>query len=154
MTISNLVFGRLNYRKPPAPQGVDFAVLAALLHVNPILLGLLASLFAGSATSLGAIPVLFTRRISPRIHDGMLGFAAGVMLAATVFSLVVPAMAHAGGGLSGALVASVGLLLGGIFLDLIDRYSPHQHFIKGPEGGPATATLQRIWLAYHRHHHP
>ncbi len=111
-----------------------------------MVLGLIASLLAGLATSIGAIPVLFTRRLSPRLYDGMLGFAAGVMLAATVFSLIIPAMEHAGGGLRGALTAGVGLILGGLFLDLVDRYSPHRHFIKGPEGGTASSTLQRIWL--------
>lgn len=116
------------------------------MQLNPVVLGLIASLLAGLATSIGAIPVLFTRRISPRLYDGMLGFAAGVMLAATVFSLIIPAMEYAGGGVRGAFAAAVGLMLGGAFLDLVDRYSPHRHFIKGPEGGGTTAALQRIWL--------
>lgn len=116
------------------------------MQADPIVLGLLASLAAGLATVLGAVPTLITRSISPRIQDGMLGMAAGVMLAATIFSLLVPAMEHAGGGLRGALVAGLGLFLGGVFLDLVDRYSPHQHFIKGPEGGAASSSLQRIWL--------
>ncbi|MFB5085271.1 ZIP family metal transporter [Symbiobacterium thermophilum] len=115
-------------------------------NANTILLGLLASLLAGLATVIGALPTLFTRSISPRIQDGLLGMAAGVMLAATIFSLLIPAMEYGGGGLRGALVAAVGLFVGGAFLDLIDRYSPHQHFIKGPEGGGATSSLQRIWL--------
>lgn len=120
--------------------------MSGLLEANPILLGLAASLLAGLATVIGAVPAMFTRRISPRIYDGMLGMAAGVMLAATVFSLIIPAMGHAGGGVRGALVAAVGIFLGGFFLDLVDRYSPHQHFIKGPEGGAASSALQRIWL--------
>ena len=118
----------------------------ALLNVNPILLGFLASLVAGVATVLGAIPALVARKVSSRVYDGLLGMAAGVMLAATVFSLIIPAVDKAGGGLRGALVAGAGLFLGGLFLDLVDRYSPHQHFIKGPEGGAATSSLQRIWL--------
>ncbi|MFZ5816137.1 MAG: ZIP family metal transporter [Bacillota bacterium] len=121
-------------------------MLSALMELNPILLGLIASLLAGSATSIGAIPTLFTRNISPKVYDGMMGFAAGVMLAATVFSLLLPAMEYAGGGVGGVLAAAVGLLLGGIFLDLVDRFSPHRHFIKGPEGGGSTSALERIWL--------
>ncbi|MFZ5825291.1 MAG: ZIP family metal transporter [Bacillota bacterium] len=121
-------------------------MLASLMELDPILLGLVASLLAGAAHSIGALPTLFTRNIAPRLYDGMLGFAAGVMLAATVFSLLIPAMGYAGGGLRGAAVAAVGLLLGGLFLDLVDRYSPHRHFIKGPEGGGSTSALQRIWL--------
>jgi len=62
-----------------------------LLRINEeiIWLGSLASLAAGLATDAGALPVLFTRRISDRLLDVMLGFAAGVMLAATSFSLLV-----------------------------------------------------------------
>lgn len=54
-----------------------------------IWLGSLASLAAGLATDAGALPVLFTGRISDRLLDVMLGSAAGVMLAATSFSLLV-----------------------------------------------------------------
>jgi len=59
-------------------------------------LGFLASLAAGLATGLGAIPVLFIKRAPERLLDTMLGFAAGVILAATVFSLLIPAI-EAGG---------------------------------------------------------
>ena len=57
-----------------------------------ISLGFLASLAAGLATGLGAIPVLFIKRAPERLLDAMLGFAAGVMLAATAFSLLIPAI--------------------------------------------------------------
>lgn len=55
-------------------------------------LGAVASLVAGLATGAGALPVLFTRKVSDRLLDVMLGFSAGVMLAATSFSLIVPAI--------------------------------------------------------------
>ena len=55
-------------------------------------LGILASLVAGLATGLGALPVIFTRKVSEKVMDSMLGFAAGIMLAATSFSLIVPAI--------------------------------------------------------------
>ena len=108
-------------------------------------LGGLASLAAGLATGVGALPVLFTRNISRRTQDVMMGFGAGVMLAATSFSLIVPAVEAVGGGWSGAFVVAAGMMLGGVFLWLSDRYSPHEHFIKGPEGAPA-GKLNRVWL--------
>jgi zinc transporter, ZIP family len=108
-------------------------------------IGLLASLLAGLATGVGGLPVFFVRKISTRVRNVMLGFAAGVMLAATSFSLIVPAIEHGGGGVSGATIAVIGILVGGIFLDLVDKYSPHRHFVKGPEGGPSPG-LTKIWL--------
>ncbi len=107
---------------------------------NPILLGFLASLAAGLATGVGALPVLFfKKRPSQRYLDLMLGFAAGVMLAATAFSLLIPAIED-----GGAWVAVGGLLLGALVLHLIDRFVPHEHFIRGHEG--PSSRLRKIWL--------
>lgn len=108
-------------------------------------MGFVASLFAGLATGVGALPVLFCRNLSPRIQDIMMGFGAGVMLAATSFSLIIPATEYAGGGLGGALTVASGMLIGALFLYLSDRFSPHEHFIKGPEGADIK-NLKRIWL--------
>ena len=63
--------------------------------MNTILIGSIASLAAGLATAVGALPVFFTKTVSPRLADTFLGFAAGVMLAASFFSLLVPALAVA-----------------------------------------------------------
>jgi ZIP family zinc transporter len=104
-----------------------------------IWLGFGASLLAGLATGAGALPVLFTKRISDRLLDVMLGFSAGVMLAATSFSLIVPAI-----DLSGPLVAVFGIILGALVLHLIDRFVPHFHPILGAEGPPSK--LSRVWL--------
>lgn len=104
-----------------------------------IWLGLIASLAAGLATGAGALPVLFTRRVSDKLLDVMLGFAAGVMLAATSFSLIVPAI-----DLGGAWVAVFGLLLGAIVLHLIDHFVPHFSPAFGAEGPPSK--LSRVWL--------
>jgi ZIP family zinc transporter len=101
--------------------------------------GLTASLLAGLATGAGALPVLFTKRISDRLLDIMLGFSAGVMLAATSFSLIVPAI-----DLSGPLVAVFGIILGALVLHLIDRFVPHFHPALGAEGPPSK--LSRVWL--------
>ncbi|MFQ5428454.1 MAG: ZIP family metal transporter [Thermodesulfobacteriota bacterium] len=112
-------------------------------------MGCLASLCTGLATGLGAIPVLFTRTISRRAEDVMMGFGAGVMLAATSFSLIVPAIEAAatdGAGKPGAaLIVAGGIFIGALFLYLSDRYSPHEHFISGPEGADP-GNLKRIWL--------
>ncbi len=109
------------------------------------LLGFTASLLAGLATGVGAIPTLFTRKISEKTQDVLLGFGAGVMLAATSFSLIIPGIEAAGGGTKGAAVMVVGIVLGGSFLWAADRIIPHEHFISGPDGASAAA-LKRIWL--------
>ncbi len=113
---------------------------------NAILLGLLATLGTGFATGVGALPVLLTRRVSPRLLDAMLGFAAGIMLAATAFSLLVPAMELGNElwGTWGISAVLLGILLGALFLALLDRIIPHLHFIAGPEG--PSSTMRRIWL--------
>lgn len=118
--------------------------MEALTGANIILIGLLASLGAGLATGAGALPIFVTRSVSQKVLDGMLGFAAGVMLAATSFSLVIPAIEYGGGGARGALIAALGIMLGGVFLDLIDKFTPHLHFISGPEG--MKSHLRKIWL--------
>ena len=104
-----------------------------------IWLGTVASLAAGLATGAGALPVLFTKRISDKLLDVMLGFSAGVMLAATSFSLIVPAI-----DLSGPWIVVIGLVLGAVVLHLIDRSIPHFHPILGAEGPPSR--LSRVWL--------
>ncbi|MHA1779702.1 MAG: ZIP family metal transporter [Candidatus Thorarchaeota archaeon] len=106
-----------------------------------ITLGLWASLLAGSATGLGTIPVLFNRDFSRKDLDVMLGFAGGVMLAASAFSLLVPALEHP---LGGVWVVSIGFIVGGLFVHLVDRYVPHEHLMKGPEG--PSSTMSRTWL--------
>jgi len=104
-----------------------------------IQIGFLASLAAGLATGAGALPVLFTRQVSERTFDVMLGFAAGVMLAATAFGLLIPAIE-----LGGIWIVVLGTIMGGLFLHLTDRFTPHLHFISGPEG--PSSNLRRIWL--------
>jgi ZIP family zinc transporter len=104
-----------------------------------IVVGFAASLAAGLATGAGALPVLFTRRVSDRLLDTMLGFSAGIMLAATFFSLLVPAI-----DLAGIWVAVSGLALGAIVLHLIDRLVPHFHPAMGAEG--PSSRLSQVWL--------
>ena len=100
--------------------------------MNSILTGMIASFLAGLATGVGALPVLFTKKVSDRLLDVMLGFSAGVMLAATSFSLIVPALE-----IGGIVVAVLGLSLGAFTVHLIDHSIPHLHLISGLEGPPS-----------------
>jgi ZIP family zinc transporter len=102
-----------------------------------------ASLLAGAATGLGALPLLVLSRISERTRDGALGFGAGVMLAAAAFSLLLPAIEMAGR--SGALTVALGFLAGGVFLTLCDRLLPHRH-LSGDAHGIGAENVRRVWL--------
>lgn len=117
--------------------------------MNIILLGFLGSLGAGLMTGAGAIPVLFGRTVSRRLNDTLLGFAAGVMLAASFFSLLLPSLQASeglyGGSVLPALIAAAGLVIGVVVLALINDFLPHEHFVFGHEG-PATESMRRIWL--------
>jgi ZIP family zinc transporter len=122
----------------------------ALADLSPFQLGVLGSFLAGMATAVGALPVLAAPRMSERTQDMMLGFGAGVMLSASFFSLILPALeaATSDGGDPGwyaASIVSVGIALGAVGLWLAHRYTPHQHFVVGYEG-PITERLRKIWL--------
>lgn len=106
---------------------------------------MLASIGAGLMTGIGALPIFFTKNISRKMLDSLLGFAAGVMLAATSFSLILPSIEYGGGDLRSALVTGLGILVGGVFLDLTDKYSPHVHLLDKRQEG-ASASLKKIWL--------
>ncbi len=107
--------------------------------METILNGFLASLAAGLATSLGGIPVFYFKKINHKAYSAMLGVSAGIMLAATVFSLLLPAIEK-----GGVYMASAGLLCGVFFIEIIARLVPHEHFFKGHEG-PDT-NLKRVFL--------
>jgi ZIP family zinc transporter len=112
--------------------------------------GSLAGLIVGLATGLGAVPVLFlVKTVRPFTSAMMLGFGAGVMLAATSFSLIIPGIEAAGQsgyeGIAGSGIVAAGMMIGAIGLLGANRYLPHEHFIKGLEGFP-TLRLSRIWL--------
>lgn len=111
-------------------------------------LAFLASTVAGLATGVGALPVFAMRSFSERTHAVLLGFAAGVMLAATAFSLTLPALEEAGRTLppmGAALLTGGGIMLGGVVFALANRWLPHEHFVKGREGLGADR-LRQIWL--------
>lgn len=124
--------------------------------MSVILIGFLASLAAGLATAAGAVPGLVIRRISPKLQDGLLGFAAGVMLSASFFSLILPGLDAAGrtygGEVTAALVVIGGILLGAAAIWAMNEYAPHEHFLAGANGlgreGPPVMgdRLRKIWL--------
>ncbi len=104
---------------------------------------------AALATALGALPALFIRQISARWEDIMLGFGAGVMVAASCFSLILPGI-DAGTGilgskLAGVMIVAAGLLLGALSLLLADKVVPHEHPAAGRHG-PDWVQLRRVWL--------
>jgi zinc transporter, ZIP family len=97
--------------------------------LGPVPQACLAGLFTWTLTALGAALCLVTREVSPKLLTSMLGFAAGVMIAASFWSLLVPAieMTRMQGHLPAWLPAAVGLALGGLFLRVADRFVPHLH---------------------------
>lgn len=96
---------------------------------NPILQALLATSFTWLMTAAGAAVVFFFKGFNRKLLDGMLGFAAGVMIAASFWSLLNPAieMAENDGTVASWIPAAVGFLLGGLFIWGIDRVLPHLH---------------------------
>lgn len=115
-----------------------------LLATNLTLLGLTASFLAGTATGIGSLPIFFTKNVPRGALDILLGFAAGIMLAATSFSLIIPALEAGGGGIAGASIALIGILAGGVFLDQVDRMFPDTNLLGGP--GKNHDNLRRAWL--------
>ena len=95
---------------------------------SPITQALLATLFTWGMTAAGAALVFFSKSIKPKIMDSMLGFAAGVMIAASFWSLLAPGieMAEQMGQIPW-MTAVIGFMVGGIFMRLMDRVLPHLH---------------------------
>ena len=97
-------------------------------ELNHVSQALIATLFTWFITALGASLVFFFKNINKKILNGMLGFAAGVMIAASFWSLLAPAIEMSEGtGLPRWFPATVGFLLGGLFLWVADKLLPHLH---------------------------
>ena len=103
-----------------------------ILSQNVVLLTFLAGLFTWGCTILGAAIVFFFKTISRRLLDTMMGFAAGVMIAASFWSLLEPSITYAKADYGGWswIPAAVGFLVGGLALRLIDALVPHLHLDK------------------------
>lgn len=119
----------------------DFTSLPVVLQA------FLACLFTWGMTAAGAACVFFFRTVNRKILDGMLGFAAGVMIAASYWSLLAPAIAmtRAAGGIPW-LPPAIGFLAGGAFLWTIDKLIPHLHlgFPISEAEGPKTSWQRSV----------
>lgn len=117
--------------------------------LSPVLMGSLGSLTAGLATAVGAIPILFMDPPSERRERVLLGFSAGVMLAASFFSLIMPGVEvlEAGGSSAAAAAAIMALavLFGAGAIAALHRFAPVDHLVIGESGDP-TGMARRIWL--------
>ena len=98
------------------------------VDMHPVEQALLATLFTWGVTALGASFVFFFKEVNRKLLDSMLGFAAGVMIAASFWSLLAPAieMVEAEGG-TPWVPAVIGFLTGGAFLWSVDKILPHLH---------------------------
>ena len=90
---------------------------------------LLTALGVGGATVVGAIIGFFVKDVEHKTNDIILGFAAGIMLAAAVNGLIVPAFDSVGMPMLWLPVA--GIFAGAVFLNLMDRLTPHLHILSG-----------------------
>ncbi len=115
----------------------------------PVLMALYATIFTWGMTALGAGMVFFFKSINRKVLDGMLGFAAGVMIAASFWSLLAPSIELASElGIPEWLPAVVGFLAGGFFLKLVDKVLPHLHLgLRMDQAeGPKTSLTRSILL--------
>ncbi len=112
--------------------------------LHPILQALLGTLFTWFMTAMGAAAVFLRKELGKNVLDAMLGFAAGVMIAASYWSLLAPAieMTETQGGVPW-VPAVIGFLGGGLFLRLIDRVLPHLHLFEPPSGAEGIHTTWR-----------
>ncbi|MCI5162509.1 MAG: ZIP family metal transporter [Candidatus Electrothrix sp. AX5] len=97
-------------------------------QLDPVMQAFLATLFTWAVTAAGAAVVFFTKTVNQKFMDAMLGFAAGVMIAASFWSLLSPGLEMAEQlGHTPWLTAVIGFMGGGIFMRLIDYFLPHLH---------------------------
>ena len=149
-----------------AHKAAALGLAVALCGVLALLLQSLAQIAGGTAapglrlaalggvagfatTALGALPALVLRGLPQRVEDSLLGMAAGMMLAASAFSLLLPGIesgtALLGSKPLGAGVVVIGMALGVVLMLGIDAFLPHAHETTGP-CGPGADRCSRIWL--------
>ena len=120
-------------------------MIELLYNAHPLIQSLTAGLFTWALTAFGAAVVFAAQGFSQKIFDALLGFAAGVMLAASFWSLLAPAieMSHESGTLAW-FPAAFGFLLGTVFLRMMDRVLPHLHL------GFPSVEAEGIKTSWHR----
>ncbi len=115
------------------------------LTLNHVTQALLAGIFTWGLTALGAATVFLTREVNRKFLDVMLGFAGGVMIAASFWSLLLPAIElSAGRGMPEWLPAAIGFILGGVALGGLDKILPHLHI------GFADEEAEGVSTSWHR----
>ena len=125
------------------------------LTLSPVMQALLASLFTWGLTAIGAATVFAVKEVKVKLMDSMLGVAGGVMIAASFWSLLSPAIDTAKdvSYLPPWAVAALGFLAGGFFIYIINRYVPHQHPSDKHEG-EASDRSRLLLLAITLHNIP
>jgi ZIP family zinc transporter len=119
------------------------------LSLHPIAQALLAGLFTWSVTAIGAACVFLAREVNRKLLDSMLGFSGGVMLAASYWSLLAPAIEISKhGGIAAWLPPAIGFLFGGAILWILDKSLPHLHlgFPRNEAEGPKTNWRRAVLL--------
>ncbi|MDI6799258.1 MAG: ZIP family metal transporter [Actinomycetota bacterium] len=126
------------------------------LTLNPLAQALLAGIFTWFLTAAGASAIFIKREFSKRSFGFMLGLASGIMLAASYWSLLAPAIEMSEGrGVPAWLPATVGFMTGGLFIGLIDKILPHLHInfpmemSEGPETSWRRSTLLILAITIH-----
>lgn len=123
-------------------------MITYLESIHPVLQALLATLFTWGVTALGAAGVFIKKQLDRKLLDGMLGFASGVMIAASYWSLLAPSIdLSIELGIPGYLPPAIGFFMGGAFLYGVDKLLPHLHLNlpdEGPEG--LKTTWKRVIL--------
>ena len=120
-------------------------MIAWFSSLEPVMQAFLATLFTWGMTALGASAVFFFKTVSRKILDTMLGFAGGVMIAASYWSLLQPAIEMSESmGVPSWLPPAVGFMLGGVVLFIMDKILPHLHI------GYPKDTAEGVETAWHR----
>jgi ZIP family zinc transporter len=113
-------------------------LLESIQKFHPIVQALFAGIFTWAVTALGAAAVFTTKKVDQKVLDAMFGFAGGIMIAASFWSLLSPAITMSQGhSIAPWFPAAVGFLLGTIFLRIVDKIVPHLHIgfpMKAAEG--------------------
>ncbi len=111
--------------------------------------GLIAGLFTWGMTAAGAALVYLFKGFNQKVMDSMLGFAAGVMIAASFFSLIIPALDYASAfnpNVEPIVPVALGFLSGGLFLMLLDKIIPHLHLFEEEAEGPQSDIRRSLLL--------
>ncbi|MEA3327469.1 MAG: ZIP family metal transporter, partial [Chloroflexota bacterium] len=122
-------------------------MVAFVEQYSPIIQALMGTFFTWGVTALGSAMVFLTKEVSRKLLDGMLGFASGVMIAASYWSLLAPAIELSHNLAMPAWFPAVsGFLLGGAFLFIVDKLLPHLHMGQSEPEGPKTSWQRSILL--------